>query len=73
MLWALAAYLLGFWLLGLVIHLGGFVYVFGGAALALFAIDQLIANSSSTRMPPKHRPGLLDEAPNRRRNPRSVV
>jgi hypothetical protein len=55
MLRALAAYLLVFWLLGLVVHLGGLVHLFGVTALALFAIDLLTTNptgsppASSTR------------------------
>jgi len=45
---ALAAYLLVFWLLGLVVHLGVIVYLFGAFALLLFVLDQLRANSEST-------------------------
>jgi hypothetical protein len=45
---ALAAYLLVFWLLGLVIHLSGLAYLFGGLAVALLAIDQLMASSATT-------------------------
>jgi len=50
---ALAAYLLVFWLLGLVVHLGGLVHQFGGLALALLTIDRLMANSESS--PPTSR------------------
>ena len=45
---ALAAYLLVFWLLGMVIHVSGLAYLFGGLAVALFAIDQLTAYSATT-------------------------
>jgi hypothetical protein len=48
MLRALAAYLLVFWLLGLVVHLGGLVHLFGVIALALLGIDLLMANSASS-------------------------
>lgn len=42
---ALGAYLLVFWLLGLVVHLGGLVHLLGGLALALLTIDRRMANS----------------------------
>ena len=45
---ALAAYLLVFWLLGLIIHVSGLAYLFGGLAVALLAIDQLVAYSETT-------------------------
>jgi hypothetical protein len=45
---ALAAYLLVFWLLGLVIHLSSLAYLFGGLAVALLAIDYLMAYSATT-------------------------
>lgn len=45
---ALAAYLLVFWLLGLVIHLNGLAYLFGGLAVALLAIDHLMTYSATT-------------------------
>ena len=48
MMRALAAYLLVFWLLGLVVHLGGLVHLFGGLALVLLTIDRAIADSAST-------------------------
>lgn len=44
---ALAAYLLVFWLLGLVIHLSGLAYFFGGLAVALLTIDHLVAHSAT--------------------------
>jgi hypothetical protein len=50
---ALAAYLLVFWLLGLVIHLSGLAYLFGGLAVALLMIDQLLGYSATT--PRAHR------------------
>jgi hypothetical protein len=45
---ALAAYLLVLWLLGLIIHVSGLAYLFGGLAVALLAIDQLVAYSATT-------------------------
>jgi hypothetical protein len=45
---ALAAYLLVFWLLGLVIHLSGLAYFFAGLAVALLGIDRLMAYSATT-------------------------
>jgi len=45
---ALAAYLLVFWLLGLIIHLGGLANLFGGLAVALLTIDQLRTYSTTT-------------------------
>ena len=45
---ALAAYLMVFWLLGLLVHLDGLVHLFGGLAVALLVIDQLMANLGNT-------------------------
>ena len=44
---ALAAYLLLFWLLGLVVHLDWLAHLFAGLAVVLLAID-LIANYTRT-------------------------
>ena len=52
MLRALAAYLIVFWLLGLAVHLGGFIHLLAGAALTLLAVDQLKTSSAS---PHRHR------------------
>lgn len=48
MMRALAAYLLVFWLLGLVVHLSGLVHLFGVTALTLLAIDLLMTNPTSS-------------------------
>jgi hypothetical protein len=42
MLKALATFLSVFWLLGLLVHLHGFVHLFGAAALAFAVVDQLL-------------------------------
>jgi hypothetical protein len=47
MLRAFAAFLLVFWLLGLLLRLGGLVHLFGVASLVLLAMDLLLANSEA--------------------------
>ncbi len=44
---ALAAYLLLFWLLGLLVHLGGLVHLFAGLAVALLVTDQFMTDVES--------------------------
>jgi hypothetical protein len=44
MLRTFGAFLSVFWLLGLLVHLGGPIHVLGVAALVLFGIELLLAN-----------------------------
>jgi hypothetical protein len=46
MLRALGAFLAMFWVLSLLVYLDELAYLFGGAALALFAVDLLLTNHS---------------------------
>jgi hypothetical protein len=47
MLRALGAFLAMFWLLSMVVNLDELAHAFGGAALALLAIDLLLRNHAS--------------------------
>lgn len=49
MLRAFGAFLSVFWLLSLVVHLNGMIYLFGASALTLFAIDLLVHLLKSPR------------------------
>jgi hypothetical protein len=59
MLRALGAFLVMFWLLSMTVHLDELAYLFGGAALVLFAIDLLLTNHANAQPVSKTRTGSV--------------
>jgi len=59
MLRAFGEFLLVFWILGLIVHLDGLIHLFGVAALALIAIDLLVASPGSRRYASSSRRSLF--------------
>lgn len=47
MLRTFSAFLLVFWFLGLVVHLGGLIHLFGMASVALFVMDLVLTSSEA--------------------------